>query len=106
MQKTEFSELFRESVHDTLKNILGEIGMQTVVSMLQLDQRSHDPREVHEKLHSRLYPIVKEGVVTLERAIAKDLHRRVGLCYEEEPPFDFVKCVIRAREAFEGLAPV
>lgn len=106
MHKTEFSEIFRESVHDTLKNILGEMAMQTVVSMLQVDEHLHDPRELHETFHGRLYPIVKEGVVTLERAIAKELHRRVGLCYEEEPPFDFVKCVIRAREAFEGLAPV
>lgn len=62
----------------------------------------HDPRELHDAFHCRLYPIVKEGVVTLERAIAKELHRRVGLCYEEEPVFDFVKCVARARMAFES----
>ncbi len=102
LQKTEFVEFFRESVHDTLKNILGEMGMQSVVALLQLDEHLHDPRELHETFHGRLYPIVKEGVVTLERAIAKELYRRVGLRYEEEPPFDFVKCVARAKMAFEG----
>jgi len=34
LQKTEFVELFRESVHDTLKNILGEMGAKTVVSIV------------------------------------------------------------------------
>jgi hypothetical protein len=101
-QKTEFVEFFRESVHDTLKNILGEMVAKTVVSILQVDEHLHDPRELHETFHCRLYPIVKEGVVTLERAIAKDLHRRAGLCYEEEPPFDFVKCVARVREALRS----
>jgi len=102
LQKTEFVEIFRESVHDTLKNILGEMGAKTVVSILQVDEHLHDPRELHETFHCRLYPIVKEGVVTLERAIAKELHRRAGLCYQEEAPFDFVKCVAHARMAFEG----
>jgi len=96
--KVEFVELFRETVHDVLRVILGEKGARLVITFLQLNEHLHDLGEFYETFHYGLQPIFKEAVVTLERAIAKDLHRRARLRYREEEPFDFIKCVARAQE--------
>ncbi|MDG6939290.1 MAG: hypothetical protein JRN39_02695 [Nitrososphaerota archaeon] len=95
----EFYDILQSCVHDGLKNVLGEIGMNVVLFHLKLDGLVREPKEFHERLRS----VFKEGGLTLEKVIAKDLYRRLGLSYEEGKTFDFEGWVARAmREASAG----
>ena len=93
MIETDFVGLLQSSTSDTIQNILGRSGKEAMVFLLgELDDLK-DPA----KLHSGLTKILGVHSTVLEKAIVKDLYRRLGLPYDPSKPFDFVVFVWSAR---------
>jgi hypothetical protein len=68
--------------------------MKVVLSNIELALCAHNPRELHKTLRS----IFKDGASILEKAILKELFRRLSLPYEERTDLDFEGHVNHAKE--------
>lgn len=100
------ADLMRKCIEEGMRNVLGDSGMQAVLFHLQLVQYAKDPKEFHDNL----YALLKDGAITLEKIIVKELLRRVGIQYDEREAFDFERQVNLAREVLktrlmEGITP-
>jgi hypothetical protein len=80
-----------------LKKLLGEGGVKAVLNYLRSVQLDN-PRELHIKLSS----VFGKGTEILEKAVVKELYRRLNLDYEEEERFDFERYVNYARSFLAG----
>jgi hypothetical protein len=89
-----FSQVLHECIINGLKDFLGETGMKAVLFNIELGQYIDDPRE----FHANLYAIFNQGAFSLEKAIVKELFRRLNLTYVENRTFDFARQVSQARE--------
>jgi len=92
-----FSQVLHECIFDGLKHILGEGGMKVVLFNIELHRYAEHPGELHENL----YAIFGNGAFVLEKAIVKELFRRLNMSYEEASDFDFARYVDQARELFK-----
>ena len=95
--ESEFSQEYHRCVFEGLKNILGESGMNAVLSNFESHSCVEDARTLHKDLHA----IFGDGAFTIEKVIVKELHRRLNLPYEELKDFDFAESVNHARELFK-----
>lgn len=68
--------------------------MKAVLSNIELALCANDPKELHKRLRS----LFKDGASVLEKAILKELFRRLSLPYEERTDLDFEGHINRARE--------
>ena len=75
---------------------MGESGRQTVLLNVELAQHTSNPETFHRNLHG----LFNDGALVLEKAIIKELFRRLGVTYEEKSDFDFVGCVNHAKRFF------
>lgn len=75
---------------------MGESGMKAILFHIELGHYIEDAGEFHRNL----YEMFGDGAITLERLIAKELFRRLGLPYSERSDFDFKRCVNEGRELF------
>lgn len=92
----EFREVFHECILDGLRDFVGESGTRAVLFNIELSRYIDDPRE----FHADLYTIFKEGALSIEKVIVKELFRRLNLSYQEKSSFDFARHVSQARELF------
>jgi hypothetical protein len=70
----DFAAAFTNAVHGGLDKILGQSGTAAVLSHLQMTDNLPDPAEFHKQL---LALFGAKGTLSLERAIVKDLVRRL-----------------------------
>lgn len=89
-----FSNVLAESIDEGLKRLLGEGGVKAVLNYLRSVQLDN-PRELHIKLSS----IFGKGTEILEKAVVKELYRKLNLSYEEGA-FDFERCINHAKILF------
>jgi hypothetical protein len=68
--------------------------MKAVLSNIELALCANNPKELHKSLRS----LFRDGASVLEKAILKELFRRLSLPYEERTDLDFEGYVNRARE--------
>jgi hypothetical protein len=85
----DFSTTFANAVHGGLDKVLGQSGAAAVLAHLKMTGSLPDPAEFHKKL---LALFGQQATISLERAIVKDLVRRLKWALELlslEGPFDF-----------------
>lgn len=92
----EFTGFLHRCILDKSREFIGESATESLFSYLKLDQHLGNPKEFHRKLES----VLSKGTVVLERSIVRELFRRLNSSYEEAKPFEFEKCVDRARKVF------
>lgn len=93
-----FSSVLIDAICESLKDTLGPDVLEILVSKGLLDDSEH-PQEFHRKLAS----VFGNGATVLERAITKELFRRLGLPPIKNLPFDFFESVTTAKEAVSLL---
>lgn len=92
-----FSNLLRRCTEDGVNSVLGDNGMRLLIFHIpELDRHWDDPNECQECL----YTFFGEGARTLEKAIVKELFRRLDEDYPGDDKFDFKRYVGLAREIF------
>jgi len=91
-----FAELLHECIFGVLKNVTGESGMKAILFHIELSHYIEDAGEFHKNL----YEMFGDGAIILEKMIAKELFRKLGLPYSERSDFDFKKCVNEAKWLF------
>jgi len=96
-EKFEFSQVLHKCILDGLRRILGESGMKAIRPDIESCSYEEDVGELHEDL----YAIFGSGAFELEKAIVKELFRRLNVSYEETSDFDFARYVNQARELFK-----
>jgi hypothetical protein len=82
-EQPQFDAILGRSVEDGLRQVLGESGLQLVLSLYPLDRISGDPAVLHEALKDIF---MASGAVIIEREIAKRLVERMGNQAEGEGP--------------------
>jgi len=85
----DFATTFNSAVHGALDKILGQSGTEAVLSHMKMAYALPDPVEFHKKLLALFGP---QGTLSLERAIVKDLARRLKWSLDVlkiEGAFDF-----------------
>jgi hypothetical protein len=85
----DFAAAFTNAVHGGLDKVLGQSGTAAVLSHLQMSNNLPDPAEFHKKL---LALFGAKATLSLERAIVKDLIRRLKWALDLlsiEDTFDF-----------------
>ena len=94
--KTDFSNIFQESVKEGLRNTLGETVMQTLVPLLKqtLQTYAEKPSEFHRELQFYF----GFGALTLERMIVKELFQKLNLHYTSSSELDFETSIGLARK--------
>lgn len=91
----DFAATFANAVHGGLDKILGQSGTAAVLSHLKMTNDLPDPTEFHNKL---LALFGAKATLSLERAIVKDLVRRLKWALDLlsiESTFDF-NAIVRA----------
>jgi hypothetical protein len=91
-----FVDILHECIFDVLKNVTGEVGMKAILLHIELGHYIKDTGEFHRNM----YEMFGDGAIILEKLIAKELFRRLGLSYSEGNDFDFKKCVDEGKELF------
>jgi hypothetical protein len=89
LEADDFPTSFTNAVHGGLDNVLGQSGTTAVLTHLKMTNSLPDPAEFHKKLLSLFG---EQATLSLERAIVKDLVRRLKWALEllsVEGPFDF-----------------
>jgi hypothetical protein len=92
LQAIDLLSAFRETVLDVIRSVLGDSA--TKVIMIHI---APVPLENPREFHNRLYFLVGPGALVLERMMAKELCRRLGVPYEERGAFDFERFVNQIR---------
>ena len=85
----DFPTSFANAVHGGLDKVLGQSGATAVLTHLKMTNSLPDPAEFHKKL---LALFGEQATLSLERAIVKDLVRRLKWALEllsVEGQFDF-----------------
>jgi len=85
----DFPTTFANAVHGGLDKVLGQSGASAVLTHLKMTNNLPDPAEFHRRL---LALFGEQATISLERAIVKDLVRRLKWALELlsiEGPFDF-----------------
>jgi hypothetical protein len=80
-EQPEFDEILERSVEEGLRNILGESGMQLVVTLYPLNRISSDPVALHEALKDIF---MASGAEIIEREVARKLLETIGSGRDEE----------------------
>jgi len=78
---------------------MGESGMKAIFFHVELGDYIEDAGEFHRNL----YEMFGDGAVILEKLIAKELFRRLGLPYSEKNNFDFKRCVNEGKKLFTAI---
>lgn len=92
---SKFRELLDWCIKDTMKNILGESGMQAVMYHAGFTDVANRLHEFHDGLSA----VLKEkGAIILEKTIVKQLFRSLNIPYVEGHRFDFHEHVRMAEE--------
>ena len=91
-----FTELLRRCILEESEKVIGGAVTRSLFFRLKLDQRIDDPGEFHRQLQS----VLSAGAIVLEKSIVRELFRRLNISCEEERPFEFEKCVDRAKKIF------
>ena len=89
----DFAATFANAVHGGLDKVLGQSGTAAVLSHLKMTNNLPDPAEFHKKL---LALFGAKGALSLEKAIVKDLVRRLKWALDLlniEGTFDFNEIV-------------
>ena len=71
----EFDAVLRRSVEDGLRHVLGESGLQLVLSLYPIERISADPVALHEALKDIF---MASGAAIIEREVARRLLEAVG----------------------------
>jgi hypothetical protein len=85
----DFATTFANAVHGGLDKVLGQSGTAAVLAHMKMTNNLPNPAEFHKKL---LTLFGKEATLSLERAIVRDLVKRLKWALELlsiEGPFDF-----------------
>lgn len=91
---TDFAELLRRCIVDGMEGLVGESATRSLFFHLKLGRYIKNSREFHRRLEKGL----SRGAVVLEKNIAKELFRRLGIDYEEKESFEFKRYVEHARQ--------
>lgn len=83
-----FSQLIGESIIEGLTNLIGRSGSMAIIINFRLEEKIMDPRAFHEAMMSAMR---ESGAMILEKAILKEIHRKLGTRFEPALPFDFEK---------------
>ena len=95
--ETSFAEMVKESFREGLTALIGKSGMEAVYINFKLQDNLMNPKATHQAL----VPAFKErGAEILERAVAKELFRRIDERYEPGDNFSYEHQFNRARELF------
>jgi len=97
-EKFEFSQVLHKCILDGLRRILGESGMKAVRPDIESCRYEEDVGELHEDLCA----IFGNGAFVLEKAIVKELFRRLNMPYQESSDFDFARCINQARQLLKA----
>jgi|GEM_PF-3095662 len=81
-----FEDILYYSILEGMRNLLGEECMRAALYHLRFT-RYTSPQEFHEKL----VKVFKEGAITIERIIVKEMYSRIDLPYVETAQFDFIQ---------------
>ena len=94
--KTDFSNIFQDSVKEGLRNTLGETVMLTILPLLKqsLQTYAEKPSEFHRELQFYF----GFGALTLERMIVKELFQKLSLHYTSSSELDFETSIGLARK--------
>ena len=93
----DFAATFTNAVHGGLDKVLGQSGATAVLSHLKMTNNLPDPDEFHKKL---LALFGQKGTLSLERAIVRDLVRRLKWALDllsVEGSFDF-NAIVRSMQ--------
>jgi hypothetical protein len=91
-----FPDVLHECIFDILKNVMGESGMKAILFHIKLGHYIEDAGEFDRNM----YQMFGDGAIVIEKLIAKELFKRLGLSYSERSNFDFKRCVDEGRELF------
>ena len=98
----DFPTSFTNAVHGGLDKVLGQSGAAAVLTHLKMTDGLPDPVEFHTKL---LALFGEQATLSLERAIVKDLVRRLKWAFEllaVEGRFDFSETIDKIQN---GMRP-
>jgi hypothetical protein len=98
----DFPTTFANAVHGGLDKVLGQSGAAAVLSHIKMTNSLPDPAEFHKKL---LALFGENATLSLERAIVKDLVRRLKWALELlsiEGTFDFSEIMLKIRKGVKA----
>jgi len=98
----DFPTTFANAVHGGLDKVLGQSGAAAVLSHMKMTSSLPDPAEFHKKL---LALFGEKATLSLERAIVKDLVRRLKWALELlsiEGPFDFSATMLKIQKSVKA----
>ena len=99
-QKGDFRTVVKESVRNSIQDLLSKDAMEALVSFVPPDLLATSPSDFHTKLSE----ILHDGAEILEYLVLKDLAERLGIKPPAEDDFDIVEFMRQGRTAFGGKA--
>ena len=96
LASNDFTKLLHGCMLDKLEELIGKNTTKLLLFHFKLDQNIANPREFHRRLEL----LLSEGAMILEKSIVRELYRRLNISYDEASPFEFEKCVDRAKKVF------
>lgn len=98
LQEEEFFLIFRQSIEDEMKMLLGESGMQSTFYHLHLEEVFRNP----EELQRRLYSMFGTGSGLIERTVLLKLYQNIDVPFRERKGYGFAEYVDLASRAFSA----
>jgi len=96
-EEDSFVLVMSESLREGLSGVIGKSGMEAVFYNFKLKDRLMNPKLTHETL----LPAFKErGTEILEKAVMKEVFRRINSQYIFDGEFSYEEMFHRARRAF------
>ena len=90
-----FQGILSDSIFTSLRDVLGDDGLQVISYHFRLNEYARHPSKFHRHL---ALVFGKDGSIILERTIVKELFNRIGVPYEERGIFDFESSVSLGRD--------
>jgi hypothetical protein len=101
-EREDFPTTFANAVHGGLDKVLGLSGAAAVLTHMKMTSSLPDPAEFHKKL---LALFGEQATLSLERAIVKDLVRRLKWALEllnMEGTFDFSAIMLKIQKGVKA----
>jgi hypothetical protein len=99
----EFRSLLLASLHDVIREVLGERPLKAVFSSLETSfhiKREEIPERL-EDFQKALAELFGNGAPVIARAVARRLCRRLGITYYERADYDFKMYVEDCKRRYE-----
>ncbi|MDA4130412.1 MAG: hypothetical protein OK457_06540 [Thaumarchaeota archaeon] len=98
-EEKSFAEIMRNSIREGLGGVIGKSGMEAVYINFKLNDCLMNPKATH----ASLLPAFKDhGSEILEKAVMKELYRKINERYEPDLPFSYEALFHKARKLFVG----